>query len=123
MKKEIKLIAAIFNTKMEILLERYKDEYILPYGTLLKNERIEAAYDRFVLGKTGLNILLLNVVSAMNFDNENQISITYRCLVSRIIAPKIILPYQFDWYKKKDTHKLIMNVPYREVMWRAFSKY
>jgi len=122
MEKETKLIAVLFNTENQVLLEKYEEGYKLPSGSILNEERIEDAYKRFLLDETGLVIELLDVVSVFNFDEVNQISIAYACIPLKIYEPKKILPDKYKWFGKKEIEKLILPLPYREIVTHAYSK-
>ena len=120
MKKNIRLIAAIFNEKSEILLMKEKKAYKLPFGTINKNERLEKAYKRFIFKDTGLTVELLNIVYALNFDEIERISIIFACVPLKKYKPTKELPESYSWTEENETKKLTIDFPDREILTRAY---
>jgi len=119
MKKEIKLVAVVINEESEILLKQINNEYKLPYGTMLGGERLEDAYKRFIVEDTGLTIELLHVVSAINFDDVETISLVYMCVPLKGITPTKTLPEEYKWLDENDAKKLVAAFPDRELLTQA----
>lgn len=120
MKKDIKIVAIIWNTKMEVLLKNVEGTYLLPSGDIHEGERLEDAYKRFVLNDTGLHIELLHVVYAMNFDELERITIGFTCVPLKKYKPTKELPEDYGWFKAKDTKKLKMGLPDKEIFLTAY---
>lgn len=122
MKKDIKLIAVLFDLKENVLFEKYDEGYKLPTGTIKINERLDKAFKRFILEDTGMTIEMLDVVMTFNFDVVNQISIAYSCIPLSRYKPTKALPGNYKWFSHEETKKLILPMPYREIITRAYLK-
>ncbi|MCC7290371.1 hypothetical protein IT417_03950 [bacterium] len=122
MKKEIKVIAVLFNSENKILLEKLNDEFMLPFSTINDRERIEDAYKRFLLNYTGLTIEMLGVIAAYNFDEINQISIVYACTPLYKFKPTKSLPDKYSWYSEEEIKIMKISFPYREMIAKAYFK-
>ncbi len=123
MKKDVKIVAVLFNNDNKILLEKHKDEFRLPSSSINDNERIEDAFKRFLLSDTGLTVEMLSVISAYNFDEINQVSIAFALTTLIKHKPIMELPSRYSWYSKNEIKVLKIQFPYREIIARAYFKH